>query len=241
MTMSEYMPSSKEFLKNSIQSHAELAKDLLKLTDTDSGEAYNRFQVASIIIFLAGLEKMLNIAFGLLYIAGKVKWKEIVYKSSFKTKAGFTDCHRGLYGKIKELEKLGVDITLLMDIVEMRNYFVHDSFIYAGYAQVVDKSTMTARISPVGPQISYPLSPSIVWTDEIIQYYTDGTLNVVSSFVDTTDWKRAWWDISEKLKELPIHEIDVELVHDPDGHEKIMARIEELNNKYIGIGLQKLL
>ena len=50
--MTDDISSSREFLKNSIQSHADLAKDLLKLLESDSNEANNRFQIASIIIFI---------------------------------------------------------------------------------------------------------------------------------------------------------------------------------------------
>jgi hypothetical protein len=239
--MSDEIPSSREFLKNSIQSHADLAIELLKLTIGDSGDGYNRFDIASVIIFLTGVEKMLNIAFGLLYLARVVKWKDIVSKRYTKTEAGFIHCRWGLTKKINELEKLGADITPLIDIIELRNYFIHDSSIYAGYAQVFDEATNTPKISAVGPRISYPLSPSSFWTNETIKYYTELTLDAVSSFVDTTDWKRAWCEVSERLEKLPTYDIDLDLVHDPERQENIFARIEELNNKHIGLGLRKLL
>ena len=239
--MSDEMPSSREFLKNSIQFHADLAIDLLKLTKGDSGDGYNRFEIASVIIFLTGVDKMLNIAFGLLYLAGKVKWKDIVYKRYPKTEAGFIECHKGLLGKVNTLKKLGADITPLIDIIEWRNYFIHDSSIYAGYAQGFDEDTKKPKISPDGPKISYPLSPNTFWTDETIQYYTELTLDVISSFLDTTGWKNAWYEVSKRLEKLPTYNIDLNLVNDPKGQEKISTRIEELNNIHIGIGLEKLL
>ena len=239
--MSDELPSSREVLKNCIQSHADLAKDLLKLLNKESGEGPNRFQMASIIILLSGVDKMLNIAFGLLYLGGKVAWKDIVFNPHFEAKAGFIECHKGLFGKIKTLEKLGADVSPLLELIEIRNYSIHDSFIYAGYVEKLDELTMEPIISPGELTISYPLFPETHWTEEVIQYYTDGTLNVVSAFVDTTDWKETWLEIGEKLEGLPTYEIDPDLVYDPEGHNKNMSRIEELNNTYIGIGLTKLL
>ena len=239
--MVDELTSSRLLLTSSIQSHADLAKDLLNLHERDSGEGDNRLQIASLILFLAGVEKMLNIAFELLYIAGKVTWNEIVFKNNFEVKAGFLDCHKGLLGKIKTLEKLGADISPLIELVELRNYFIHDSNIYVGYAETLDEESVRPRLCPVGPMIFYPLPPSMHWNEEVVQYYTDGTVDVVSSFVDSTNWQRAWLDISKQVENLPSYEIDTALEYDPEGHEKTMARIEELNNEFIGIGLEKLL
>lgn len=239
--MSDELPSSRELLKNCIQTHADLAKDLLKLLESDSGEGPNRFQMASIIIFLSGVDKMLNIAFGLLYLGGKVPWKEMVTNRHFETKAGFIVCHKGLTVKIKTLEKLGADVSPLLELIEIRNFSIHDSFIYAGYVEKLDELTMEPIISPGELTISYPLFPETHWNEEVIQYYTDGTLKVVSAFVDTTDWKETWMKIGEKLEGLPTYEIDPNLAYDRDGHNKKMARIDELNYESIGIGLKKLL
>ena len=239
--MLDELTSSRLLLISSIQSHADLAKDLLNLHERDSGEGDNRFQIASLILFLAGVDKMLNIAFELLYIAGKVTWKDIVYNSYKEVKAGFIECHKGMYAKIMTLEQLGANISPLLELVELRNFFIHDSNIYVGYGERLDEETGRPLLSPYGPMIYYPLPPSIYWNEEVIQFFTDATLDAVCSFVDTTNWKQAWMDICRQVENLPIYEIDTELGYDPEGHEKIMARIEELNNEYIGIGLQKLL
>jgi len=235
------MTSSRNFLESIIQSHADLAKDLLNLVECESSESDNRFQIASLILFLAGVDKMLNVAFELLYIAGKVTWNEIVFKKILEVKAGFLDCHNGLIGKIEKLEKLGADISSLVEFVELRNYFIHESNFYVGYAERLDEESGRPLLSPYEPMISYPLPPSIHWNEEVIQYFTDATLDAVCSFVDTTNWKQVWIDISKQVENLPSYEIDTALEDDPEEPEKIMARIEELNNEHIGIGLQKLL
>jgi len=236
------MPSSKEFLKTSITSHANLAKDLLSMAESDeTNNSNNRFQIASIIIFLAGVEKMLNIAFGILFLAGKVSWNWMTKGSRVKPEAGFITCTRGLTSKIYKMKEFGVDITDLLKIIDLRNYFIHNSNIYIGYSHGIDELTMRPHLFPVGPQISYPLSPSTSWNDKYIQYYTNNILEVVSSFIDTTEWKSRWIEISQKLEKLPVFTIQTKMAGNPGEFGSIEDKVYYLNEKYIGDGLVHLL
>ncbi len=240
--MRNKMPSSKEFLKNSINLHADLAKDLLSLSESNLPEgSLNRFEIGSIIIFLAGVEKILNIAFGILYIAGEVKWEDIVFKSFLQPPSGFIECHVGLYGKIKKLGELGVDITPLLDIVEFRNHFVHSSSIYFGYSVELDESLKNFDFVPNGPQITYSSSFSINWTSEKIDYYTENILEVISRFLDTTDWRKGMRKLINKIEKLPkFMNQDIESIN-AEGFELPVNKVPYLNDKYIGERLSYLL
>jgi hypothetical protein len=240
--MCKKLPSSFEFLKNSITLHADLAKDLLSLTESKLPEGpLNRYEIGSIIIFLAGVEKMLNIAFGFLYIAGKLEWKDIVFKPYLIPPSGFIECHIGLTKKIQQLEKLGADISPLLEIIEIRNYFVHSSSIYFGYSVELDESMKYFNFSPDGPTITYSSPFSIHWSKEKIDYYSENILDVVSSFIDTTCWQKGLKAIWKKMKKLPkFMKQDIETLK-AEGFDIPVEKVPYLNDKYIGVGLEILL
>ncbi len=68
--------SSKELLTGVLKPNTDLAIDLIGMVNSlDTSDPTYRFQVASIIIFLAGVDKTLNLAFELIYLMDKVNWK----------------------------------------------------------------------------------------------------------------------------------------------------------------------
>lgn len=237
--------TSRDFLEHIIRTHTELAKELLESANSDDENLNNSsYEMASIIFYLAGVEKMLNIAFGLLYLAQKVTWKWMTSSCLPKPEAGFVECQRGLMAKINKLKDLGAEIPELNDIVDLRNYFIHTSFIYCGYTQKLDSSSGEITLSPDGPTISFPLSPSTLWTNERIQSITDDILDDVSTFVDSTRWFKNWKELSAKLNGLNEFPFNYQPSFALDDEKWVLNYEEEIkihNEELIGVGLKKLL
>lgn len=237
--MSAPLPSSKRLLENVLLPHVELAVDLMGYVKTlDTSEPTYRYQIASILIFLAGVDKTLSLAFELLYLAGKVDWEWM--SSKLKPPAGFIECTSGLTSKINKLNNLGVDLTQLQWLVNIRNEYVHSCSIYAGYSERIDDTDGTIQVKPSEPTISFPMSPMTYIHSQEIQNYANGIIELISTFIDKTDWREGWFKIVENLKKLPPNPEPehTQIMNEPDNSFEILRA---LNDKYVGDGAKLLL
>lgn len=239
--MSESIPSSKVLLKDVLLPHMELAVDLMGMVKTfDTRDPTHRYQIASILIFLAGVDKTLNLAFELLYLAGKVDWKWMVPNPKPKPPAGFIECTRGLTAKIMKLKDLGVDITHLQWLINLRNEYIHSCSIYTGYSQTFDEIEDNIQLKPSEPTLFFPLSPIAFLSPQEIQYYANEIVDLIGSFIDRAEWQKGWFTIAEKVKNLPKNP-EPEYTHIMNEPEKEFEILDALNEKFVGDGAKLLL
>jgi hypothetical protein len=239
--VSDIALSSKKLLNDVLKPHTELALDLMKMVKSlNSDDPSHRFQIASIIIFLAGVDKTLSLAFELLYLAGKVDWKWMSPNPISKPPAGFIECTRGLTSKIIKLKYLGVDLTHLQWLADLRNEYVHSCSIYTGYSERIDETEVNIQVKPSGPTISFPLSPMTYIHAQEIQNYANGIVELIGSFVDQTDWYEGWFKIAENVKNLPSNPEPehTQIMNEP---ERLFEILSALNDKFVGDGAKLLL
>ena len=130
-------PSAKNLLKDVLYQHVDLALDLLHMVNSlSTGDRTYRFQIVALIIFLSGVDKTLSLTFELMYLAGKIDWKWLTKGDT--PSPGSVECHRGLTAKLEKLAALGLDITDLQWIIDLRNIYIHSCSIYVGYSIIVD-------------------------------------------------------------------------------------------------------
>jgi len=238
--VSQSKPSSKELLKDVLKPHSELALDLMRMVKSlDTGDPSYRFQIASVIILLAGVDKTLSLAFELLYLAGKVDWSWMVPNTRLKPPAGLIECHRGLTGKIIKLKELGVDVTHLQWIIDLRNQYVHSCHIYLGYTLGPDETEREIQLKPSGPIISFPLPPMTVLQPEEIQYYIEQLVDEIGSFLDGVEWQNEWFMLAQKIDHLPQNPEPeyTQIMNEP---EKELEIIDALNRRLVGDGAKSL-
>lgn len=238
--MAESIPSSKELLKDVLSPHTELAVELMGMVKThDTNDPTHRYQIASILIYLAGVDKALNLAFELLYLAGKVDWQWMSPNPKSMPPAGFIECTRGLTSKILKLKDLGVDITYLQWLIDIRNEYVHSCSIYTGYSQSIDEIEGNLQLKPVEPTLSFPLTPTTYLRPQEIQYYTNGIIDLIGTFIDQSEWHKEWLTIAEKVKTLPKNP-EPEYTQITKAPEREWEILNALNEKFVGVGAKLL-
>lgn len=238
--MSESMPSSKVLLKGVLLPHLKLAEDLMGMVKTfDTSDPTHRYQIASIIIFLAGVDKTLSLAFELLYLTGKVEWNWMVPNKKYKPPAGFIECQRGTISKINKLMELGIDVTYIQEIIDLRNEYIHSSQIYVGYTEGIDEIDSKIQLIPSGPVISFLLSPIMAFQLNEIHYCAEQLVEEIGSFIDKTDWRKEWCLISQKAKELPQNP-EPEYSQFLNEPERGFEVLETLNIRFVGDGAELL-
>jgi len=239
--MSESIPSSRELLKKVLFPHTELAIDLMGMVKSlNASDFTHRYQIASIIIFLSGVDKTLSLAFELLYLAGKVDWKWMISSTKSKPPAGFIECDRGLTSKIIKLKDLGVDITPMQWLIDLRNQYVHSCSLYAGYGICIDEIEGEIQLKPFEPMVSFLLPPMVALRPQEIQSYANEMVDLVGSFIDRTDWQKGWFMIAKKVRQLPKNPEPeyTQIINEP---EREFAIINSLNQKFVGDGAKLLL
>gem|GEM_PF-1862287 len=237
--MSEFKISSKEFLKGVLVPHTELAVDLMNMVKSRAtNDPTHRFQIASIIIFLAGIDKTLSLAFGLLYLAGKVDWNWMVPNAQSKPPAGVIECQRGLTAKIMKLKELGVDLTHLQWLIDLRNEYVHNSVIHVGYTIGLDEVDKI-RLNASGPVISCLEPPIVAIQPEEIRHYAQQLIDEVGSFVDKMGWQSEWFRLGQKIEQLPKNP-EPEYTQIVSGQQRALEVVETLNKRFVGDGAKLL-
>lgn len=235
------MPSSKVLLKDVLLPHMKLAEDLMGMVKTfDTSDPTHRYQIASILIFLAGVDKTLSLAFELLYLAGMVEWKWMVPNPKSKPPAGFIECTRGLTAKIMKLKDLGVDITQLQWLINLRNEYIHSCSINIGYRHTYDEIEENIQLKPSDPTLFFPLSPMTFLRPQEIQCYAIEIVDLISSFIDRTEWQKGWFPIAEKVKNLPKNP-EPEYTHIMNEPESEIEILDAPNENFVGDGAKLLL
>lgn len=239
--MSEIIPSAKELLKHVLFPHVDLGSDILGMVERlSSDDPTHRYQIASILIFLAGVDKTLNLAFELLYLAGKVDWKWMVPGPKLTPPPGYIECTQGLTKKINKLKAFGVDISNLQDLINIRNAYVHSHYLYIGYGESIDEITPDINLKASGPTLRYLLPPMTNFGVQEIKYYANEIIDLVGSFIDKTDWQKACFRIIEIVDNLPKNpEPEYSLMLNNQGRE--FEIINTLNKRLIGDGAQILM
>src|SRR5262250_2990700 len=64
------------------------------------------------------------------------------------------ECYPGLTAKLKKLHSLGLDLTELQWIVDLRNEYIHSCRIYAGYGVGIDHGDKPI-LQASGPKVSF--------------------------------------------------------------------------------------
>lgn len=234
------LSASREFIDSILHPHVALAVDLLRMVNSRStDDPTYRSQIAALTVFLAGVDKALSLAFQLMYLADKVEWEWLT--GGRKLEPGVIECHRGLTAKLKKLHALGLDLTELQWIVDLRNAYIHNCGIYAGYrVGVDDRDTPRLILRASGPEISFSSHPLVPFGPVEIQRYAGHLTDYLGKFLDGIKWQAAWSLLAEQLGHLPINP-EPEHSQMVDGSaEEIDHLIVCLNERYIGEGLRRL-
>lgn len=234
------LPGSREFINRVLHPHAELAVDLLRMVRSRStADPTHRFQIAALIVFLSGVDKALSLAFELIYLADRVEWKWLTRKRNLEP--GVVECYQGLTTKLDKLQSLGLDLTELQWIVDLRNSYIHSCGIYVGYRIEPgsgDKPGFILRAS--GPDASVSGEPLVALGPTEIQTYSEHLTDHVGRFLDRINWQAAWTSLREQLGQLPLNpEPEYSQVGNASAKE-IGSLIAALNERYVGEGLRRL-
>jgi hypothetical protein len=197
----------------------------------------HRFQIAALIVFLSGVDKALSLALQLIYLADKVEWTWLT--GGRKLDPGVIECHRGLTAKLDKLHSLGLDLTGLKWIVDLRNEYIHSCRICVGYRVGIDRGDKPI-LRASGPEVSFSGQPLVALGHAKIQTYARQLTHELGRFLDGIKWQAAWALLEEQLGHLPI-DPEPEYSQMGDGSaEEIYNLIGSLNDRHIGEGLQRL-
>jgi hypothetical protein len=225
--------------------HSDLAIRLLGLVRRrDTGDPTHDYETAAMIVFLAGVDKVSSLALELLYLAGAVKWAWLHSKKWQTVRPGEIVCQPGFAAKLARLKELGCDLTELKWLSELRNSYIHDCTMFAGY-RARPKFTPhggRVRLHPSGPTIDLrgaflnPFQPADVerMTAIIVQRLTRCLIR--------RGCMKALRVTSKRIAALPLDpEPWTERVNaKARGVEGISTIIEALNAEVVGDGCQKI-
>jgi len=200
----------------------------------------HRFQIAGLIVFLAGIDKALSLTLELLYLSGEVDWKWM--KGRFKVEPGEVICAQGLNAKIDKLKELGLDLSALKWLVDSRNYYIHECKISVKYGLVWSEDHKhKLELRAYGPRFDSLLPPFSALRAKDIATYTSSLTRYLSHFLDKSGWKKSWLAISKKIASLPINpepEYKMFLQNEKDySLEDCLELFTSLTSRYVGEGL----
>ena len=233
---------SRDLLENVLRPHTELATDLLSLVQKlSSGDPTHRFQIAGLIIFLSGVDKALSLALQLLYLAGRVEWNWLIGRRH--PPVGQIECNPGMTAKLRKLEDLGLDLSEFQWLVDLRNWYVHDCSMYAGYKVGVENGEdLRPILRAHGPEVSYSTPPVTAIGGDSIAAYAEGLTAHLGDFLDRIGWQGAWTSIQQQLQRLPVNpEPEYSQIVRENDPTQIHHLITCLNERYVGDGLSRLL
>lgn len=198
-----------------------------------------RFQMAALIVFLSGVDKVLSFALQLAYLAGKVEWKWLT--GGRKLEPGVVECYPGLTTKVNKLHSLGLDLTELQWIVNLRNNYIHSCRIYVGYRIETPSGNKPEFIlRACGPDVSVSGEPLVALGATEVQTYTERLADHLGRFLDGINWQAAWALLGEQLRHLRVNpEPEYSQIVDASA-EEIESLIASLNERYVGEGLRRL-
>jgi hypothetical protein len=237
-----------KLLRGIMDPHSQLAARLLRLVPpprtNDPDESKDGFEAAAVIVFLAGVDKLLSLSLELLYLAGHVKWrwmKEGRRESNVLPAQVF--CGPGFTAKIAKLNELGCDLTELCWLSEARNNYVHECNIFAGYRIHPDFERKRLALKATGPVVESSGPLQLGWRPEGIDTMTTALVDRLGSFLIDRHCEEGLRQIAERVAKLsdnpePWTTRLREASDDPDRVSDIM---EELNATMVGKGLVRLL
>jgi len=234
------MLASRDVIGSILLPHADLAVDLMNMMGSRStGDPAHRFQIAALIVFLSGVDKALSLALQLMYLADRVEWRWLT--RGHKLKPGVIECRQGLTAKLNKLHSLGLDLTDLQWIVDLRNEYIHTCSIYAGYrVGIGDGDTSQFILRASGPEVSFLREPLTALGPTEIQTYAEHLTERLGKFLDGIKWQVAWALLQEQQSHLPVNpEPEYSQIADASP-EKIYSLTGTLNERYVGEGLRWL-
>jgi hypothetical protein len=146
-----------------------------------------------------------------------------------------------LTAKLNKLHSLGLDLTDLQWIVDLRNAYIHTCGISAGYHVGIDHGdTPQFILHASGPEVSFLIPPLVPLGPTEIQTYAEHLADHLGKFLDGINWQAAWALLQEQLCHLPVNP-EPEYSQVADGSlEKIHSLTVTLNERYVGEGLRWL-
>lgn len=144
--------------------------------------------------------------------------------------------------KIFKLRQVGIDLTELRELVELRNEYVHSCSIYAGYSVGITRTgRLRHTLRPVEPRISYHAEYLLPLAPPRLRRIAKKLVQIVGPFVDRTGWQSSWKLIVRKIRKLPRDPEPGYSQLNLDNPEVCMKIVDELNERYVGRGLRVLL
>jgi hypothetical protein len=198
----------------------------------------HRYQIASIIIFLAGIDKILSLTLQLLYITGHIQWDWI---KTPNPRVGYIGCGPGLTKKINKLKELGLDLDYLRGLIGLRNLYIHDTSISVLYKLSHSKSPQrNTRVCAIGPEISFTYMGLTANDPRNLRIIAKQVTNATAKLLNKKKWYEGWKRVANQVAKLPCN---------PNGIEEQIYNsintnvdpLEKLNRGYIGEGLSRLL
>jgi hypothetical protein len=152
------------------------------------------------------------------------------------------ECRPGLTAKLFKLRDLGLDLTHLDWLVHLRNSYIHDCRIYAGYkVGLSHRRTLRLQLRASGPEVvtsGPPLAPIDTAT---LRAYADDLVNRVGGFLGRSGVDVRFRKLQRKLALLPRdpHPELSEIAQ--GGPDDIVRCVGALNERSVGEGLRSLL
>ena len=227
-----------DLLYSIIQPHLEQVSTLLNEYEYDKEFVKEDVRFIAVVIYLAGIDKLLSFTMIALWIGGRIKFKEL--KRSRKINWSKIYCDRGLLYKINKLKKLGViqsdNITWL---TILRNYYIHGLSIEMGYRifPKYEKSTKgTIEIIPFGPSLNHSADFQVDINPETINNQTESLIENISNYLRKTPFEKNLKAIKEELEKFPVNPEPyyskiISYLNAPEHSNKIDVIIKELNNE----------
>lgn len=234
--------SCRDFLSPVLKQHLDLAIELINMVKSrNTGDPTYRFQAVGIIMFLAGVDKVLSLACKLLCVAGVIDRNWLANQKHYR--GGVLICTRGLTARINKLLDLGVFGTdRLIWLVELRNDYLHSQEVTAGYGIEVDNNgNLVLKAS--GPQITFSSEPLTAVDSRVLQSWSDKFVNDIAIYLDEkTDFWARWDGIRKYLISLPENpEPEFSTIQQCEDAEGMVDIVEQLNRKVLGQQWQSLL
>jgi hypothetical protein len=201
-----------KLLRDILQPHTELAVDLLRLVrrrkiassmTVSTADPSHRFQIAALIVFLAGIDKSLSLALQLLYLAGAVNWNWL--KGRGNPEPGELICYPGFSAKMRKLEQLGFDFSFPNWLVELRNSYIHECSLYAGYGIVFAGEESLVQLRASGPVITGSSPPVTPLRPIHIKAYSRAYLKTLSRFLNKFGCTKKLITFHNHIQKLPIN------------------------------------
>ena len=231
----------KRLLNKVLQPHITLAADLMrKVKRRHTDNSNYRYQVAAIVIFLAGVDKTLSLALQLLYLSGHLKWSWLKPRQS---KIGSISCGPGLTKKLIKLRELGLDLHNLDDLIQLRNKYIHYISVDASYKVSFSKGPiMRVEVRPHGPEISFISEPLLSFNSHHLRRIASYLTTATAKLLEEKRWYDGWKQVSDRIAKLPNNPNDIEKkILARISPDKLLLKIEDLNNVFIGEGFSRVL